>query len=332
MIKLLGGINMLVAEKLTKIYSTKIRTSFLKKEKSYVEAVKGIDLKIEKGQIVGLLGINGAGKTTSIKMLSTLISPTTGTINIDGIDAVKNPMEVKKRINMVAGGERMIYWRLTGRENLWYYGQLYDIENKELGKRIDYLLELVGLEDSQNVPVERYSKGMKQRLQIARGLINNPSYIFMDEPTLGLDAAIAKELREHVKRIASVEGKSILLTSHYMAEVEELCQYIYIMDKGSIIAEGTPKELALMSREESVLCVELNSFDKKIHEELLKTCAVNGSHVEFDEKTKLYTFRSKEDLSSKIASIIMQYRMPVKTFYTKEPRLEDTIIKLSKGA
>jgi ABC-2 type transport system ATP-binding protein len=322
----------LVAENLRKTYDTKIRTGFFKKEKSQVEAVKGINLQIQKGQIVGLLGINGAGKTTSIKMLSTLISPTSGTINIDGIDAVKNSMEVKKRINMVAGGERMIYWRLTGRENLWYYGQLYDIENKELEKRIDYLLELVGLEDSQNVPVERYSKGMKQRLQIARGLINNPSYIFMDEPTLGLDAAIAKELREHVKRIASVEGKSILLTSHYMAEVEELCEYIYIMDKGTIIAEGTPKELALMSCEESILCVELNSFDKKIHEELLKTCDNKDSEVQFDEKTKLYTFKSKEDLSSEIAGIIMQYRMPVKTFYTKEPRLEDTIIKLSKGA
>jgi ABC-2 type transport system ATP-binding protein len=322
---------MLIAENLKKVYETKIKTGFFKKEKSEVEAVKDINLEIKKGQIVGLLGINGAGKTTSIKMLSTLISPTAGKIDIDGIDAIKNPMEVKKIINMVAGGERMIYWRLTGRENLWYYGQLYNIENKELEKRIDYLLELVGLKDSQNIPVERYSKGMKQRLQIARGLINDPSYIFMDEPTLGLDAAIAKELREHVKKIAKVEGKSILLTSHYMAEVEELCEYIYIMDKGTIIAEGTPKELALMSREESILCVELNSFDKKIHEELLKACTSEESQVEFDEKTKIYTFKSKKDISSEIAGIIMQHRMPVKTFYTKEPRLEDTIIKLSKG-
>lgn len=323
---------MLAAENLKKVYDTKIRKGFFKTEKNQVEAVRGINLQIKEGQIVGLLGINGAGKTTSIKMLSTLISPTSGNINIDGIDAVKNPVEVKKRINMVAGGERMIYWRLTGRENLWYYGQLYDIDDKELKRRIDYLLKLVGLKDSENVPVERYSKGMKQRLQIARGLINNPSYIFMDEPTLGLDAAISKELREHVKRIASVEGKSILLTSHYMAEVEELCEYIYIMDKGTIIAEGTPKELALMSSEESVLCVELNNFDSKIHEEFLKSCADESSQVEYDEDAKIYTFKSKRDISSEIAGIIMQHRMPVKTFYTKEPRLEDTIIKLSRGA
>lgn len=321
---------MLIAENLKKVYDTK--KGIFRKEKSQVEAVRGINLQIKKGQIVGLLGINGAGKTTSIKMLSTLISPTEGKINIDGIDAIKNSMEVKKIINMVAGGERMIYWRLTGRENLWYYGQLYNIEDKELKNRIEYLLELVGLVDSGDIPVERYSKGMKQRLQIARGLINNPSYIFMDEPTLGLDAAIAKELREHVKRISAVEGKSILLTSHYMAEVEELCEYIYIMDKGRIIAEGTPKELALLSREESVLCVELNSFNKNIHDELLKTGFAEESQVEFDEKTKVYTFRSKRDISSEIAAIILQHKMPVKTFYTKEPKLEDTIIKLSKGA
>ena len=321
---------MLIAENLKKVYD--IKKGIFRKEKSQVEAVKGINLQIKKGQIVGLLGINGAGKTTSIKMLSTLISPTEGKINIDGLDAVKNSMEVKKIINMVAGGERMIYWRLTGRENLWYYGQLYNIEDKELKNRIEYLLELVGLVDSGDIPVERYSKGMKQRLQIARGLINNPSYIFMDEPTLGLDAAIAKELREHVKRISAVEGKSILLTSHYMAEVEELCEYIYIMDKGKIIAEGTPKELALLSREESVLCVELNSFNKNIHAELLKTGFAEESQVEFDEKTKIYTFKSKRDISSEIAAIILQHKMPVKTFYTKEPKLEDTIIKLSKGA
>jgi ABC-2 type transport system ATP-binding protein len=324
---------MLIAENLKKVYVSNIKKGFFKTERTHVEAVKGINLKIGEGQIVGLLGINGAGKTTTIKMLSTLLTPTEGNITIDGIDAVKNSVEVKKRINMVAGGERMIYWRLTARENLWYYGQLYNIENNKLKKTIDYLLDLVGLRDSQNIPVERYSKGMKQRLQIARGLINDPGYIFMDEPTLGLDAVIAKELREHVKRIAHEEGKSILLTSHYMPEVEELCQYIYIMDKGSIIAQGTPKELALMGIEEKVLCVELYSMNNMLHEDIIRVCQnAENCSVELDESSMIYTLKSKKDLSNEIASVILAHKMPIKTFYTKEPRLEDAIIKLSKGA
>lgn len=324
---------MLIAENVKKVYNQKIKKGIFKSEKSVVEAVKGINFKIYEGQIVGLLGINGAGKTTTIKMLSTLLTPTEGSITIDGLDAVKNAAKVKRKINMVAGGERMIYWRLTGRENLWYYGQLYNIENKVLTKRIDYLMELVGLKESQNIPVERYSKGMKQRLQIARGLINNPSYIFMDEPTLGLDAAIAKELREHVKRIAYIEGKSILLTSHYMPEVEELCEYIYIMDKGQIIAEGTPKELALMGMEQKVLCIETNSFNRQMNEEIFNIYGSREScQIELDEENKLYTFKSKDDISNEIAALLLKYKMPIKNFYTKEPKLEDAIIKLSKGA
>jgi ABC-2 type transport system ATP-binding protein len=324
---------MLIAENLKKVYCQKTKKGFFKSEKSVVEAVKGINFRINEGQIVGLLGINGAGKTTTIKMLSTLLTPTDGRITIDGIDAVNNSIEVKKKINMVAGGERMIYWRLTGRENLWYYGQLYNIENSELERRIDYLMDLVGLKESQNIPVERYSKGMKQRLQIARGLINNPSYIFMDEPTLGLDAAIAKELREHVKRIAYTEGKSILLTSHYMPEVEELCEYIYIMDKGLIIAEGSPKELALLGMEDKILCVETHSINNKLNEEIFSiTRKFEGCVIELDEKNNLYTFKSKSDLSNEIAALLLKHKMPIKNFYTKEPKLEDAIIKLSKGA
>jgi 5'-3' exonuclease len=126
---------------------------------------------IEKGKIVGLLGINGAGKTTTIKMLTSLLSPSGGTYHLDELDGIRYPNEVKKRINMIAGGERMIYWRLTAYENLWYYGQIYNVENSILKTRIEELLKLVGLKEKQNVPVETFSKGMKQRLQIARGLI-----------------------------------------------------------------------------------------------------------------------------------------------------------------
>lgn len=148
-----------------------------------------------------------------------------------------------ERINVISGGERNLYWRLTATENLQYFGSLYGLSGKELSERIRALLELVGITEAADTPVERYSKGMKQRLQIARGLINDPEYIFLDEPTLGLDIVIAKEIRKVVSELAEKENKGVLLTTHYISEAEELCDYIYVLDKGEIIAEGTKESL-----------------------------------------------------------------------------------------
>ena len=216
---------------------------FRSKNKKIVQAVKGVSLEIPKGKIVGVLGINGAGKTTTIRMLASIIEPTAGEITMNGIDAVKNHLWVKERINVVSGGERNLYWRLTASENLKYFGSLYGVKGMELKEKIARLLKLVGLEEVADIPVERYSKGMKQRLQIARGLINDPEYIFLDEPTLGLDIVIAKEIRKVIHELAKKDDKGILLTTHYISEAEELCDYIYILDNGKIIAQRTKEEL-----------------------------------------------------------------------------------------
>lgn len=325
---------MIKVKDLKKTYETKVKTGFLKSEKRYVEAVKCLNMEINKGQIVGLLGINGAGKTTSIKMLSTLLQPTAGSITVDGIDGVREAMSIKKKINMVAGGERMIYWRLTGKENLWYFGQLYGIEDSILSQRIDYLLKLVGIEDKKDVPVENYSKGMKQRLQIARGLINNPDYIFMDEPTLGLDSVIARELRAHVKNIAVKEGKGILLTSHYMAEIEELCDYVYILNSGEVIAQGTPRELAMHGISKKVLYIGFDRGSIEAGQIISNVCkAVDQTAiVSRDEKDGGYIITSSKDIKSIIATACMDNRLVICRMFEEEPRLEDAIIKLSKGA
>ncbi|AOT71515.1 ABC transporter ATP-binding protein [Geosporobacter ferrireducens] len=325
---------MIVVESLKKTYETKAKIGFLKSEKRCVEAVKKLDMEIEKGKIVGLLGINGAGKTTSIKMLSTLLLPTAGRITMDGIDAVKDSMQVKKKINMIAGGERMIYWRLTGRENLWYFGQLYGIENRVLSERIDYLLKLVGIEEKQDVPVENYSKGMKQRLQIARGLINNPDYIFMDEPTLGLDSVISRELRTHIQSIASEEGKGILLTSHYMAEIEELCDYVYILNKGEVIAKGTPKELAMIGMNKKTLYLNLERSKGNIHQILCEACtsADKTATVQAEDREGGFIITSSLDLKGIISKACIDHRLVIHKLFEEEPKLEDAIIKLSKGA
>ncbi len=238
----------IIAQHLVKDYILKEKIKeksglFGRKQKRVIHAVKDISLEIPQEKIIGVLGINGAGKTTTIRMLASVIAPTSGSLTMNGVDAVKNHLWIKERINVISGGERNLYWRLTAKENLRYFGSLYGLSGDDLDKRITYLLRTVGLEEAANVPVERYSKGMKQRLQIARGLINDPIYLFMDEPTLGLDIVIAKEIRNLVSDLAHKEGRGILLTTHYISEAEELCDYIYILDKGRIIAEGTKEQL-----------------------------------------------------------------------------------------
>lgn len=246
----------IVASHLVKEYTLKERRGlFQPKTVKTVHAVKDISLVIPQGKIIGVLGINGAGKTTTIRMLASVIRPTSGTLFMNGVDAVKNHLWVKERINIISGGERNLYWRLTARENLEYFASLYGIRKRERDARVEELLYLVGLWDVRDVPVERYSKGMKQRLQIARGLINDPEYIFLDEPTLGLDIVIAKEIRQVVAELAKKQGKGVLLTTHYIREAEELCDYIYVLDHGSIVAQGTKEQLAACFQVKPRVCV-----------------------------------------------------------------------------
>lgn len=232
------------ARNLVKNYVIREKVGLFKpKKEKIIHAVKDISIEIPRGKIVGVLGINGAGKTTTIRMLASLLIPSQGTITMNGVDIVENHLWAKKQINLISGGERNLYWRLTAKENLEYFGCLYGLDKATLERRIEELLQLVELVEVADVPVERYSKGMKQRLQIARGLINDPDYIFLDEPTLGLDVVIAKEIRKLIADLADKQQKGILLTTHYISEAEELCDYIYVMDKGEIIAQGTKEEL-----------------------------------------------------------------------------------------
>lgn len=322
---------MITAENLEKTYLVKVGKGLIR-EKKQIKAVKDISLQIEKGKIVGLLGINGAGKTTTIKMLTTLLSPTSGTYFMDDIDAVKYPVEIKKRINMIAGGERMIYWRLTAYENLWYYGQLYNVPNNVLKERIDSLLKLVGLETKKDIPVETFSKGMKQRLQIARGLINDPQYLFLDEPTIGLDAVVSKELRKHIKNLAKMQNKGILLTSHYMGEIEELCDYIYILNDGGVIKQGTVKELATETFNRKNYVLKLYNHSKDIVDCLENRIKVIDPTIIVKDDNESIYINSKENISMELSKACTLEGLYIKEMYEKEPQLEDTIIRLSKEA
>jgi ABC-2 type transport system ATP-binding protein len=209
-----------------------------------IKALDRVDFEIEDGELFGLLGPNGAGKTTTVKILCTLLEPTGGQAFVKGHDVVKEARQVQKIVNMVAGGERMLYYRLTGRENLKYFAELYDVPKREVTARVNKLLEFMGLSDRADDEVEKYSKGMKQRLQVCRGLINDPEVLFLDEPTLGLDVNIAKDLRKFIReKIVREQGKTVLLTTHYMYEAEELCDRVGFLSKGKLVAVGKPDEL-----------------------------------------------------------------------------------------
>jgi len=179
-----------------------------------------------------------------VKILCTLLEPTSGYALVKGNDVVKHAGQVRKIVNMVAGGERMLYYRLTGRENLRYFAELYDVPKKQVNSRINSLLEFVGLSDRADDEVEKYSKGMRQKLQICRGLINDPQVLFLDEPTLGLDVNIAKDIRKFIcEKIVKEQGKTVLLTTHYMYEAEEMCGRVGFLSKGKLVAIGSAEEL-----------------------------------------------------------------------------------------
>ena len=218
------------------------RRGVWKREKHVVHAVDGISFEVQRGEIFGLLGQNGAGKTTTIKMLTTLLAPTDGTCKVLGCNTFGEERRIRTRINFIFGGELGVYRRLSARDNLRYFSNLYLIPRKEQDERIQKILELVDLAERADDLAETYSKGMIQRLQIARGLINDPEILFMDEPTVGLDPVGARMLRDIIRRLKE-EGRTVLLTTHNLAEVEELCDRLVIINKGKVVARGTPEEI-----------------------------------------------------------------------------------------
>src|SRR2546428_4654511 len=247
---------MAVVEALDLHRTYKTHTGTIRRKTKEIEAVRGVSFAVEQGELFGLLGPNGAGKTTTIKMLITLLLPTSGSARVLGYDVVRDAREVRKRIGFVFGGDRGLYERLSALDNLRYFAELYGVPPREQRSRIAELLALVGLTGRENERVEGYSRGMRQRLHIARGILHDPQVLFLDEPTIGVDPVGARELRTLIANLVAA-GKTVLLTTHYMFEADTLCDRIAVIAKGRIVGHWTPGELKSAVADRGLTAIEV---------------------------------------------------------------------------
>ncbi|MFM8876532.1 MAG: ATP-binding cassette domain-containing protein [Anaerolineae bacterium] len=227
-----------------------INVQGLSKSFGNVQAVKNVSFSAPDGQITGLLGPNGAGKSTTLRMLYTLLKPETGSAQIDGFDVREKPIEVQKRIGVLADA-RGLYPRLTSRENIRYYGKLHGLEGAALESQIDVLLTMLDMQSIADRKTEGFSTGEKLKVAIARTLVHNPQNILLDEPTNGLDVMSTRAMRQFILRLRD-EGKCVLFTSHIMQEVAALCDQIVIISQGSVSAHGSPDELRKQTGKENL--------------------------------------------------------------------------------
>jgi len=322
----MGLHNVIEVRDLRREYVT--QKGWVRRKKHVVEAVKGITFDVREGEIFGLLGQNGAGKTTTIKILITLLAPTGGTCRVLGHDTMSESKEIRGRINFIFGGELGVYRRLSARDNLRYFANLYRVEPKTAKKQIDEILALVDLSDKADLRVETYSKGMIQRLQIARGLINDPEIILMDEPTVGLDPLGARMLRDVIRRLKS-HGKTVLLTTHYMYEADELCDRIAIIHDGQIVALDTPKGLKQSVKGNEAIEITVDRADPAALDRIKALTGVKALTVKECETGEIIhvSYSADTDISGPLLDTLADSR--VVSWSRKELTLEDAFIILT---
>lgn len=246
------------------------------RKRNVLTTLSGVNLKVKEGEVLGLLGPNGAGKSTLIKILCTLILPTVGEAYVNGYNVVKEGQQARSSIGFITTDERSFYWRLSGRENLQFFATLHNMPQSQVKARVEELLDVVHLKNRADEPFLNYSAGMKQRMAIARGLLNDPKVLFMDEPTRSLDPGAAKSLRDFIKdHIVTERGKTVLISTHQLDEAEQLCDTIAILDEGRIKVQGSPGELKKSLSESSTLGDVFSFYTGKSFEE------ENASQVPF---------------------------------------------------
>ena len=281
---------------------------------------------LEEGEIVGLLGPNGAGKSTTISMISSLLEPTSGDVQLDGKSTIKQPQKLRNILGVVPQ-EIALYHELSAKENLMFFGRIHNLSGKELHDRVAEVLEIIGLTDRQKDIVKTFSGGMKRRLNIGIALLHNPKFIIMDEPTVGIDPQSRNYILETVKMLNRERNITVLYTSHYMEEVEFLCNRIYIMDYGEIIASGTKDEIKHVLSSENTVEVKLQKPSKAFEEALLASNDIRSVTV---QDTVMTIIASKNvNILSVLIPLSEEFGVSFLSFEVKNPTLEDVFLHLT---
>lgn len=301
-----------------------------KKVRKELVALENVNLTVERGELFGLLGPNGAGKTTLIKILTTLLAPTSGWARVATHDVTQTPHLVRPRINMVSGGESSGYGLLTVRENLWMFSQFYGMPSKEANKRIVDLLTMVGLEDRIHTKSSDLSTGLRQKMNIVRGFLTDPEVLFLDEPTLGLDVGAARDVRKLIRGWMDADReRTLLLTTHYMVEAEELCDRVAIINKGQVLACDTPSNLKHKLQRDAIFEIETTSPDGLIPQVLESQPEVRSAALTAIEGgAKLQLILQEESALASVINILTQKEIKVKHLSKREPTLEDVFMDL----
>lgn len=289
-------------------------------------AVNGVNLYLDEGESVGLLGPNGAGKSTTISMISTLLTPTSGEIRFKGADVLKKPDAIRPVLGVVPQ-EIALYEELTAYENMYFFGKTYGLTGEKLKNKIAEVLELVGLTDRKKDRIKNYSGGMKRRINMAVSLMHEPELLIMDEPTVGIDPQSRSHILEMVRELNRKKGMSILYTSHYMDEVEKLCDRVYIMDHGQIIASGTKEELKSILSSEDTILIEAAQKPEQFISQLSEHPLIQQV-VEVEQGYKVIVSKG-DDLFADIFEIANASQVKVKGVHVQTPTLEDVFLHLT---
>ena len=301
------------------------------KKNDVVRALDGVSISIREGEIFGLLGPNGAGKTTIIKILTTLLLPTSGEAYVGGFNVAKEANKVRNIINLVSGGETPGYGILTVSENLWFFSQLYGLPSSAAKEKIKRLAADLDFEKYANTRMAKLSTGYKQRMSLARGLLNDPKILFLDEPTLGLDVLTAKRLRTYVIDWAKRERKgTVLLTTHYMAEADEMCNRVAIINNGKILACDSPTILKENLKETPIAKIDVSSIqaDFSFIQRIRGVVGYSETRNIQTGNTSLKVMAQNEKFFSDIMSKLSEEKVKVLSINETEPTLEDVYIRL----
>jgi ABC-2 type transport system ATP-binding protein len=314
-------------ENLGRIYKLRGNKKEARKE---LIALEDVSLTVQRGELFGLLGPNGAGKTTLIKILTTLLSPTSGLARVAGADVHLEPDLVRPRINMVSGGESSGYGLLTVRENLWMFSQFYGVPSKEANERIEALLEMVGMKDRMHTKSSDLSTGLRQKMNIVRGFLTDPEVLFLDEPTLGLDVGASRDVRRFIiEWLKADKERTLLLTTHYMVEADELCDRVAIINKGKVLACDTPSALKQRLQKDVTFEIEtspLNGLTPQMMESQPEVKKAALTDIEGGARWKLSLV--DESALARVFNLFAQKDVKVMNLNKRQPTLEDVFVDL----